>query len=340
MRTALLRILGLAAAAATAVLVPAQAAEQVNVYSSRQEVLIRPALDRFTEQTGIQVRLLSAGAGALLTRLQNEGRNTPADLLLTVDAGNLHRAKEAGVLRSIESKVLNERLPATYRDPDGQWYGLSQRARVIFRARDRVPEGAIDSYADLADPRWKGRICIRSSSNIYNQSLVAAMIAHQGVEQTESWARGLVSNMARPPQGGDRDQLKAVAAGQCDIAVANTYYYGKMLQDPAQREIAEHVAIVWPDQAGRGVHVNVSGAGVTRHARNPDNAVKLLEYLAGLEAQRWYAEVNSEYPVNPRAERSEMLQTWGEFKADELNLGLLGEHNAEAVRLMDRAGWR
>lgn len=317
-----------------------QAAEEVNVYSARKEVLIAPLLERFTQQTGIQVNLLSADAGALLTRLQNEGRNSPADMLLTVDAGNLHRAREADVLQPIESEYLQQQVPAALRDPDGYWYGLSVRARVIFRSRDRVAEDAIQSYEDLADPKWNNKVCIRSSGNIYNQSLVAAMIAEHGVEETEAWARDLVGNMAKPPQGGDRDQIKAVAAGQCDVAVANTYYYGGMLQDPSSREVAEQVAIVWPNQDGRGAHVNVSGAGVTKYASNEDNAVKLLEFLLSPEAQAWYAEVNNEFPVRPDAEASAILSEWGDFKQDDLNLSNLGIHNSEAVRLMDRAGWR
>jgi iron(III) transport system substrate-binding protein len=318
----------------------ALSAEEVNIYSSRKEVLIAALLERFTEQTGIEVNLLSADAGALLARLQNEGRNSPADVLLTVDAGNLHRAREAGVLQPLDSDVLRQRVPAALRDLEGHWYGLSVRARVIFRDKDRVSEGAVQSYEDLADPKWKNRICIRSSSNIYNQSLVASMIAEHGVEKTEAWARDLVANMARPPQGGDRDQIKAVAAGQCDLAVANTYYYGGMLQDPASQEVAQEVAIVWPNQDGRGAHVNVSGAGITKHASNVDNARKLLEFLVSPEAQTWYAEVNNEYPVVKDAQASTILEQWGEFDQDDLNLSNLGILNSEAVRLMDRAGWR
>lgn len=317
-----------------------QAAEEVNVYSSRQEVLIAPLFERFTEETGIKVNVLSASAGALLARLRSEGRNSPADILLTVDAGNLHRAREAGILQVVDSDVLQEKVPPALRDKDGYWYGLSMRARVIFRSRDRVPADAISSYEELADPKWKGKICVRSSDNIYNQSLVASMIAAHGVEKTEEWARGLVANMARRPQGGDRDQLAAVAAGQCDLALANTYYYGGMLRDPNTREAAEQVAIVWPNQDDRGVHVNVSGAGITAHARNVENAIKLLEFMVSPEAQAWYAKGNSEYPVVPGVEIHEVLQSWGEFRRDDLNLSTLGINNAEAVRLMDRAGWR
>lgn len=317
-----------------------QAAEEVNVYSARKEVLIRPLLDRFTRDTGIEVNLLSAEAGALLARLRHESRNTPADVLLTVDAGNLHRAREAGVLQPLDSPLLEEHVPAAFRDPDGFWYGLSLRARVIFRDKERVGPEAIATYEELADPRWRGKLCIRSSNNIYNQSLVASMIAHHGVEKTEEWARGVVANMARPPQGGDRDQLQAVVAGQCQLAVANTYYYGRMLEDERTRDSMAKVAIVWPNQSGRGAHVNVSGAGVTKHASHPENARRLLEFLVSPEAQRWYADANNEYPVREALEPDSLLRDWGDFRMDDLNLRQLGVYNNEAVRLMDRVGWR
>ena len=317
-----------------------QAADEVNVYSARKEQLIKPLLERFTEQTGIEVNLLSAEAGALLTRLRNEKRNTPADMLITVDAGNLQRAVEAEVLQPVASDFLQEVVPAHLRHPDGLWYALSVRARVIFRARERVADDAISSYAALAEPAWRGRICIRSSDNIYNQSLVAALIDHQGEAVTQTWAEGLVSNMARSPQGGDTDQLLAVAAGECDLAVANTYYYARMLNNPQQRATAEKLAVVWPDQAGNGAHVNISGAGITRHAPNPESARKLLEFLLSESSQKWYAEVNNEYPVREDVAASDILKQLGDFKMDQLNLSVLGENNAAAVMLMDRAGWR
>ncbi len=316
---------------------------EVNIYSGRKEQLIKPLLDRFTEQTGIKTNLVTAKADKLLARLKNEGRNTPADLFITVDAGRLHRAKEAGVLASVDSDALNKAVPTHLRDPDVQWVGLSQRARVIFYAKDRVKPEQLSTYEDLADPKWKKKICIRGSGNIYNQSLVASLIAANGAEATEEWAKGLVANMARPPKGGDRDQIKAAAAGQCDLAIANTYYYGKMLtskKDPAQKQAAEAMGLFWPNQNGRGAHVNVSGAGITKHAKNPVAALKLLEFLVSKEAQKWYAEVNFEYPVNPEAEVSELVNSWGHFKSDQVNLDVLGKNNAEAVRLMDRAGWK
>ncbi|MEM9300476.1 MAG: Fe(3+) ABC transporter substrate-binding protein [Pseudomonadota bacterium] len=332
----------LLALALLATATPCLADGEVNVYTSRKEALILPLFDRFTELSGIEVRILSANAGALISRLESEGRNSPADVLLTVDAGNLHRAREAGVLRTTTSAALESAIPTTYRDPEGYWFGLSQRARVIFRSTERVGADAIDSYADLADPTIKGSLCIRSSSNIYNQSLVASMIASDGEEATETWARGVVANMARPPQGGDTDQLRAVAAGACDLAVANTYYYGRLLGSDSEddRAVGEQVAIVWPDQSGRGAHVNVSGAGITTHSPNPDNALALLEFLAGEEAQAWYAEMNHEFPVREGVAPTSVLASWGPFDADDINLSELGKHNAAAVRLMDRAGWR
>jgi iron(III) transport system substrate-binding protein len=322
--------------------VSAMAAE-VNVYSARKEKLIKPLLDRFTAQTGIETNLVTAKADKLLTRLKNEGRNTPADLFITVDAGRLYRAKQAGVLASINNQVLNAAVPAHLRDPQGQWVGLSQRARVIFYAKGRVKASELSTYEDLASDKWRKRICIRGSSNIYNQSLVASIIAADGKDAAQLWANAMVKNMARPPQGGERDQIKAAAAGQCDLAIANTYYYGKMLtskKDKVQLKAAQAMELFWPNQQGRGAHVNISGAGVTKYAKNRDNAIKLLEFLVSPQAQKWYAEVNFEYPVRAGVEVSDLVKSWGEFKSDKLNLDLLGQHNAEAVRIMDRAGWK
>jgi iron(III) transport system substrate-binding protein len=321
----------------------AAAAEQtVNLYSARKENLIKPLLDRFTEQTGIRVNLVTGKADALLQRLQSEGRNSPADLLITTDAGRLYRAMEAGLTRPVESAILDSVVPAAFRDPQGHWFGLSLRARPILYVKERVDPASLSSYEDLADPRWHGEICIRSSNNIYNQSLVASLIAADGEAQTEVWAKGLVSNFARPPRGGDRDQIKAAAAGVCDLAVANTYYLAGMLtsKDTAQRDAATKMGVFWPNQRGRGAHVNVSGAAVTAAAKHPENAVRLLEFLVGKESQAWYAEVNGEYPVRRDVPSSELLQSWGEFKMDTLNLSRLGELNPEALRLMDRAGWK
>ncbi len=335
-------LFGAALSALLALPVTAFADTEVNLYSARKENLIKPLLDRFTGQTGIQVNLVTGKADALLKRLQSEGINSPADLLLTTDAGRLYRAKQAGVTQAVESEALTATIPANYRDPEGHWFGLSVRARPILYVKDRVDPSQLSSYEALADTEWKGRICIRSSSNIYNQSLVASLIAADGADNTETWARGLVANLARPPVGGDRDQIKAAAAGQCDLAVANTYYLAGMLtsKDESQRAAAEQMGVFWPNQDGRGVHVNVSGAAVTRSARNRDAAIQLIEFLASDASQQWYAETNGEYPVRLGVVLSPVLSAWGEFKADDLSLEKLGELNAEALQLMDRAGWK
>ncbi len=332
----------LLAAAAAGFAVPALPASEVNLYSARQEALIKPLLDKFTGETGIRVNLVTGKADALLKRLESEGRNSPADVLLTVDAGRLHRAKALGVIQPIDSPVLEEAIPESYRDPEGYWWGLSLRARPIMYAPDRVKPEELETYEALAQDQWRGRICIRSSDNIYNQSLVASMIASDGEAAAEQWARGLVANFARPPRGGDRDQIKAVAAKQCDLAIANTYYLGHMLasEDDSERSAAGKVAIFWPNQGGRGAHVNVSGAAVTRSARNREEAIRLIEFLSTDSAQTWYAEVNYEYPVKPGVEWSQTLADWGAFEADQVNLEVLGELNTEAVRIMDRAGWK
>jgi len=321
---------------------PALAGDEVNIYSARKEDLIKPLLDDFSKQTGIKVNLVTGKEEALLQRLQSEGVNTPADVLLTSDAGRLAAAQQAGVLQAIQSASLNQSIPAIYRDPDGYWYGLSVRARPIIYAKDRVKPEQLSTYEALAGPQWKGKLCLRSSDSVYNQSLVAGMIAHHGEATTEAWAKGLVANLARPPKGGDRDQIKAVAAGECDLTLANTYYLGGMVNsgDAAEKQAAAQVAVFWPDAQTTGVHVNVSGAGITAHARQRDNAIKLLEFLASDQAQRWYAEVNSEYPVNPAIPPSATLKSWGKFKADTLNVAKLGALNAAAVKLMDRAGWK
>ena len=321
---------------------PALASDEVNLYSARKEDLIKPLLDDFSQQTGIKVNLVTGKEEALLQRLQSEGVNTPADLLLTSDAGRLAAAQQAGVLQVVKSATLDQNIPPVYRDPEGYWYGLSVRARPIIYAKDRVKPEQLSTYEALAAPQWKGKLCLRSSDSVYNQSLVAGMIAHHGEAKTEAWAKGLVANFARPPKGGDRDQIKAVAAGECDVTLANTYYLGGMVRssETAEQQAAAQVAVFWPDAQTTGVHVNVSGAGVTAHARQRDHAVRLLEFLASDKAQRWYAEVNSEYPVNPAIPPSATLKSWGEFKADTLNVAKLGELNAAAVKLMDRAGWK
>ncbi|MEZ5536149.1 MAG: Fe(3+) ABC transporter substrate-binding protein [Thiolinea sp.] len=320
----------------------AMAAEEINIYSARKEALIKPLLDKFTEQTGIAVRLATGDPSALQKKLELEGENSPADLLITTDAGNLHRAAEAGLLQPVVSDTLNEKIPENLRDKDNGWFGLTYRARPIFYVKDKVKPEELSTYEALTDEKWRGRICIRSSNNIYNQSLTASMLAADGAEKTQQWADGLVKNLARPPKGGDRDQIMAAAAGQCDLAVANSYYYAGMLNgnDEEQKAAANKVAVFWPNQDDRGTHINVSGIALTKSAKNKDNAIKLMEFMVGPEAQQWYAETNGEYPVVTDVEASELLQSWGTFKADALNLSVLGENNAEAVKIMDKAGWK
>lgn len=317
-------------------------ADEVNIYSARKEALIKPLLDKFTQQTGIEVNLVTGKADALIKRLQSEGRNSPADVLITTDAGRLHRAKAANLLQPVVSAVIEKQVPAKYRDPEGYWTGLSVRSRVIMFNKEKVDPAELSTYEDLAASKWKRRICVRSSNNIYNQSLVASMIAANGEESTAQWAKGLVANLARPPRGGDRDQIKAVAAGQCDIALANTYYLAKMIHSGKAEQLAvtEKIGVFWPNQKDRGAHVNISGAGITAHAANREQAVKLLEFLVSDAAQKWYAESNQEYPVRANVPVSEILAQWGSFKSDAINLAELGKNNTQAVKIMDRAGWR
>ena len=340
------RLLGSLALAATfsvsALTAPLLSAEEVNVYSARKEALIKPLLDQFSAETGVTVNLVTAKGDALLTRLKSEGNNSPADVLITTDAGRLYRAQEAGVLQAVDSTALKAVIPAHLRSPEDYWYGLSVRARAIVYAKDRVQPAQLSTYEALALPEWKGRICIRSSSNIYNQSLVAGMLATEGAEDTAVWLAGFVPNFARPPQGGDRDQVAAVAAGQCDVAVINSYYLGAMVNsdDAKQREVAAKVGIFWPNQADRGTHINVSGAGVTSASKNPGQAISLIEFLAREQSQQWYAETNNEYPAREGVKPSPLLASWGAFKADQVDASELGRLNAQAVMAMDRARWK
>lgn len=318
------------------------ASNEINLYSARKEALMQPLLDAFTKQTGITVNIISSKADALLTRIESEGINSPADVLLTTDAGRLHRAKAAGIFTPISSEVLNNNIPDNYRDQDNHWFGLSLRARPIMLT-EAAPQTKIARYEDLANPALKGQICIRSSGNIYNQSLVASMIDAHGTADTEAWAKGMVSNFARSPQGGDRDQMRAAAAGQCSIVIANTYYLANMLSNKEKTNdyaAASKMNVVWPNQADRGAHVNISGAGVLKTAKNKVNAIKFIEFLASDEAQEIYANVNFEYPVKAGVKLNPILTSWGKFKTDPLTLNKLGLNNAAAVKLMDRVEWK
>jgi iron(III) transport system substrate-binding protein len=313
-------------------------AAEVNLYSYRQPFLMNPLLKAFTKNTGIKVNMVYLKKG-MLERLKAEGANSPADLVLTADIGNLHTLVQAGLLQSSKSRTLESNVPAQYRHPDGLWYGLTTRARVIFTHKKRVMAGEIETYADLAKPHMKERVCTRSGKHVYNVSLLAWMIATQGVDAAEAWARGVKANLARKPQGNDRAQVKAVYNGECDVALGNTYYMGKMVsneKNPQQKKWAAAVNLVFPDQKGRGTHVNISGAGVTKSSKNKANAIKLIEFLSDDVAQKIYAEDNFEYPVKAGAKLHPIVAGWGTFKADNAFLSEIAKHRTQATRLMDK----
>ncbi len=317
-------------------------AREVNLYTHRHYPTDQQLFDAFTEETGIQINVVQAGADELIKRLEIEGENSPADVLVTVDAGRLVRARDLGLLQPASSPTLQAAVPEHLRDPEGFWYGLTRRARIIVYSKEKVDPSALSTYEQLSAPVWEGKILIRSSANIYNQSLMASIIAANGEEQALQWALGVVNNMAREPKGNDRDQVKAIAAGNGDIAIVNTYYLGLLLNsdNPEERKVAQQVGVFFPNQEGRGAHVNISGAGVTAHAKNRENAVALLEFLVRADSQRLFAEANYEYSVREDVEPSELLASWGSFKADPVPLSRLGELNAQAVRVFDQAGWR
>lgn len=317
---------------------PALAAQEVNVYSYRQSYLIQPILDTFTRQTGIKVNVLFDDRG-VVERLKREGKNSPADIVLTVDIGNLSDLVEAGVAQPVKTDTLTQNIPAQYRDPDGLWYGLTVRARNIFIAKDRVKPDAITTYEQLADPQWKGKVCTRSGKQSYNVALVSSMIAHHGEAKAEEWLRGLKANLGQKPQGGDRAQLKAMKEGICDVAIMNSYYYGAMLQDPKEAELAHAATMIFPNQNDRGTHVNITGMVLTKSSPNKDNAIKLMEFLTQDLAQRMYAEQNSEYPVKPGVQPSGLVSSWGEFKADPLPLSEIAKHRKTAVKLLDKVDY-
>ncbi|WFM71615.1 Fe(3+) ABC transporter substrate-binding protein [Halomonas sp. CKK8] len=320
----------------------AAAAEELNVYSARHYDSDEALYAAFTEQTGIEVNVLEGDSDQLIQRLKLEGEASPADVMITVDAGRLWRGEQEDIFASVESEVLDERLPDYMRHPEGKWFGFSQRVRAIFIDPTEVDAAEITSYEDLADPKFAGQVCIRSSNNIYNQSLLASLIAHHGEEEAEAWAKGVVDNFARDPEGGDTDQIRGVASGECNIALANHYYYVRLVNSDqeADREVAEKVEIVFPNQDGRGAHVNVGGAGMVKGAPNEENAVRFLEFLASDEAQALFATGNYEFPAVESAETDGVIASWGDFKKDDLNVSVLGENNPEAVRIFDRAGWR
>jgi len=310
--------------------------QEVVVYSSRSETLIKPIFDAYTKQTGVKVVYLTAEDGPLLARLQAEGARTPADMLITVDAGALWQAAEKGLLRPVKSKVLEAVVPDQYQDKDNRWFGLSLRARTIVYSTARVQAADLSTYEDLADPRWQGKLCLRTSRKVYNQSMVAMMIESLGVPATEKVVAGWVKNLAAPVFSNDTALIEAIVAGQCDVGIVNTYYFGRLQNDNP----AIPAALFWPNQDGRGVHVNISGAGITTHSKRPQAAQALLEWLAKRPAQQAFAGNNMEYPVNSAAEWDPVVASWGKFKADSLNVAAAGRRQAEAIMLMDRAGYK
>ena len=332
-------VLGLVMSAMGLSLLPvAHAAEEVNVYSLRQPFLIEPMFKRFTEETGIRVNTLFSQSG-LVERIKHEGRNTPADLLLTVDIGRIQDAVDADIAQPIESAVLDTNIPDQFRDDDRLWVGMTTRARVFYTSLDRVAPDAITTYEELADPKWKGRICARSAMHVYNIALIASMIAHHGEAETKAWLTAVKDNLARKPQGGDTDQIEAVSQGVCDVAIGNSYYYGKMLDDPNKAGAAKQVRIVFPNQGGRGTHVNISGVALMKHAPNKENAIKLVEFLSSTEAQHMYADINFEYPVKPGVAWSERVRAWGTFVHDDLTLSTVAANRGAAIRLIDEVGF-
>ncbi len=332
----------LAVALAGSAFATAASADSLNVYSARHYDSDEALYQAFTEETGIEVNLLEGDSAQLIERIKREGVASPADVMITVDAGNLWRAEQDGIFQGVESAVLDERLPSSMRHPEGLWFGFSQRARVIFYDREDFDPSRVASYEDLADPELEGQVCIRSSNNIYNQSLMASLIEHHGAEGAEEWAQGVVANLARDPEGGDTDQIKAVASGECNLALANHYYYVRLLHSDseADREAARRVGVIFPNQDGRGTHINVGGAGVVEGAPNRDNAVRFLEFLASDTAQEIFANGNYEFPAVEGVKKNPVLESWGDFKKDDLNISILGENNPEAIRIFDRAGWR
>jgi iron(III) transport system substrate-binding protein len=330
----------LAAGAAAGLLAPAGAAAagEVNIYSARHYQSDEKLFDEFTERTGIEVNRIQGKSDALIQRIESEGRNTPADVLITVDAGRLWRAEQEGLFTSVDSELLSKRIPANLRHPDGQWFGFSTRARILFYDETRYDGAPLTTYEGLADDELNGEVCIRSSSNIYNQSLLASLIEAHGADTAEDWAVDVVDNFAREPEGGDTDQILGVAAGECGVAVANHYYFVRLLEN--EPEAVATVGYVFPNQDGRGTHVNVSGAGVIKDGPNRENAVRFLEFLASDFAQRHFADANNEYPAVPEIAPNTKLRKLGDFKIDDVNVAAYGENQPQAQRIFDRVGWK
>ena len=326
------------AIALSAMPLTAAAEGEVNIYSYRQVYLLEPLLNAFEKETGIETNVVFAKQG-LAERLEREGRNSPADVVMTVDISRLNELVERDLVQPVDNAVLEENIPENLRHPEGKWFALTTRGRLIFVSKERVEEGAITTYEQLADDQWQGRICTRSGKHPYNIALFSSMIAHHGLAETKQWLEGVKDNLARKPQGGDRDQIKAIAEGVCDVAIGNSYYYGNMLQDENQRPMAEQVRLVFPNAEGRGTHVNISGIALTNSAPNRENAIKLMEFLSSPEAQRIYAEANTEYPANPEVKPSGLVAEWGEINPDDLSLQEIAENREAAVKLVDRVNY-
>jgi len=331
-------LLAFAILASASILKPAIAGDKVlHIYSSRHYSTDEKLYTDFTKETGIEIKRVDGKGDALIARLKQEGELAPADLFITVDAGRLWRAEEAGLFQAIQSETLNEKIPANLKHPDGQWFGFSSRARVLVYNTEKIEKGMLTSYKDLADPQWKGRVCVRSSGNIYNQSLLASMIAQDGIEPAKAWAKGLLDNLARKPQGGDTDQIKAVAAGVCDIALANSYYFFRLQRSKKAEDqaVVENLAIVLPDQENNGTHVNISGAGVLKNAKNKVAAVKFLEYLTSSNAQTYFADGNNEYPTVEGVKVNETVEVNKDFKIQDINVSEFGKHQKQAKMIFD-----
>lgn len=314
----------------------------VNVYSARHYDVDDDLFASFTEQTGIEVNVVEGNSDELIERIKVEGDASPADVFITVDAGRLWRAEEAGILQPVSSTALEEKVPASLRHPDGLWYGLTKRARVLVYNVHAVDPAELSTYEALAEPVWNGRVCVRSSSNIYNQSLLGSLVETIGPEATEVWAQGLVNNFARDPDGGDVNQIQAVAAGQCDVAIVNHYYWARLAKsdEPESQEVVGKTAVFFPNQADRGTHVNISGVGVVTGAENKESAIAFLEFLVSPEAQQVFANSNNEYPVVEGVAMEPIVAELGEFKVDEVNVSAYGRNNPEVVKLVDRVGWQ
>jgi len=333
-----MKLAATAAMALAAIPLSASAEGEVNIYSYRQPYLLEPLLNAFEKETGIETNVVFAKQG-LAERLEREGRNSPADVVMTVDISRINELVERDLVQGVDSEVLNSNIPENLRHPEGKWFALTTRGRLIFTSKERVEEGEITTYEELADDKWNDRICTRSGKHPYNIALFSSMIAHHGEEWTEQWLQDVKDNLARKPQGGDRDQIKAIAEGVCDISIGNSYYYGNMLQDENQRPIAEQVRLVFPNADGRGTHVNISGISMTQSAPNRENAVKLMEFLSSPEAQRIYAEANTEYPANPEVKPTGLVAEWGEINPDDLSLQTIAENREAAVKLVDRVNY-